>query len=118
MEVAKGGITSVVATPDRSTVVAAAADGSLSLIELRKPGACLAKILCLAASPLQCCRTDGDTALASSLSGQVCIFSQRHKTWRLQRFHVVTRDWVADLCMGHRSAARSDAAGELQSSVA
>lgn len=78
---AEGSITAVAASPDGGSLVAAATDGSLSLLESRVPGACLAKLAC--DSALLCCRCDGDTVLAGAQSGQV---SRTARHARLQAF--------------------------------
>lgn len=56
-------------TPDGLTVVAAAADGVASLLEMRKAGARLSYAAC--GGPLRCAETDGHLALLGNESGQV-----------------------------------------------
>ena len=69
VEASTSGITAVSLTPDSSYVIAAAADGSLSLLEQNKAGCCLSKVECR--SPLHCCITDGSTAVTGSEEGKV-----------------------------------------------
>jgi factor associated with neutral sphingomyelinase activation len=56
-------------TPDGRYAVVAAADGTLSLLDLRKGGARLSSVTCDA--PLRCCTTDGNVAVAGSEAGAV-----------------------------------------------
>lgn len=56
-------------TPDGSMVVAAAADGVASLLEMRKGGARLSSAAC--GAPLRCAETDGRLALLGNESGRV-----------------------------------------------
>lgn len=59
-------------TPDGNMVVAAAADGLASLLEMRKGGARLSSVAC--GGPLRCAQTDGHLALLGTESGQVTLF--------------------------------------------
>lgn len=68
-----GSITGVALCPDNNLVVACSSDGSLSLLELRKGGACLARVS--PAARLHCCQTDGSLAIAGSSDGQVSLSS-------------------------------------------
>ncbi len=56
-------------TPDGSYAMVAAADGSLSLLDVRRGGARLSCVAC--GPPLRCCTTDGDLALAGTEDGTV-----------------------------------------------
>ena len=56
-------------TPDGLYTVAAAADGVLSLLDMRKAGARLSYVSCSA--PLRCLQTDGRYAAVGLENGQV-----------------------------------------------
>ena len=56
--------------PGGATAVAAAADGSLSLLDLRKGGAVAAAVT-PSGTPLRCCATDGALALAGDEGGSL-----------------------------------------------
>lgn len=59
----------LVQTPDGQRAIAAAGDGHLTLLDMRKGGEKAAEVSC--GSPLLCCQTDGQTVAAGSQAGQV-----------------------------------------------
>lgn len=56
-------------TPDGQQATAAAGDGHLTLLDLRKAGEKAAEVSC--GSPLLCCQTDGQALAAGTQAGQV-----------------------------------------------
>ena len=58
-------------TPDEQHVFAAAEDGNLTLLDIRKGGTVVSKAPC--STPLLCCQADGQTAVAGGQNGQVSI---------------------------------------------
>ncbi len=56
-------------TPDGNFAVVAAADGSLSLLDVRRGGLQLSCAAC--GPPLRCCATDGELALSGTEDGTV-----------------------------------------------
>ena len=69
MQVSSEYIGGLALTPSEQHVVAAAGDGTVKLLDLRKAGASIAQVSC--GSPLLCCQTDGQTAAAGGQDGQV-----------------------------------------------
>lgn len=59
--------------PGGNFVAAAAADGTLSLLEWRRAGERIASASC--ASPLRCCSCDGNLLLSGSESGQLHMWN-------------------------------------------
>ena len=70
-------ISGLAMTPDEQHIFAAAEDGNLSLLDLRKAGAVVSKASCK--TPLLCCQTDGQTAVAGGQNGEVSV-AQRAKS--------------------------------------
>jgi WD40 repeat protein len=60
------------AAPDGRHVVAAAADGALSLLDFRKGGARVSRTAC--GAPLRCVATDGGTAAAGGEGGMIALW--------------------------------------------
>ena len=58
-------------TPDEQHIFAAAEDGNLTLLDLRKAGRVVSKTSCR--TPLLCCQTDGQTAVAGGQNGEVSV---------------------------------------------
>jgi hypothetical protein len=59
--------------PGGNYVATAAADGTLSLLEWRRAGECIASASC--GAPLRCCSCDGHLLLAGSESGQLHVWN-------------------------------------------
>lgn len=70
-------------TPDGLYTLAAAADGVLSLLDMRKAGARLSYASCSA--PLRCLQTDGRYAVVGLESGQVLPLQPLHYIAALHR---------------------------------
>lgn len=80
----------LVQTPDRQQAIAAAGDGHLTLLDMRKAGEKAAEVSC--GSPLLCCQTDGQAVAAGTQAGQVKEFMvlalyycpQAYDSWYIQ----------------------------------
>ena len=59
----------LVQTPDGQQAIAAAGDGHLTLLDMRKAGEKAAEVSC--GFPLLCCQTDGQAVAAGTQAGQV-----------------------------------------------
>ena len=84
----------LVHTPDGQHAIAAAGDGHLTLLDMRKAGEKAAEVSC--GSPLLCCQTDGQTVAAGTQAGQVnlpygacsallCAIISPQDGWHVQR---------------------------------
>ena len=65
----------VAQTRDGQQAIAAAGDGRLTLLDMRKAGEKAAEVSC--GSPLLCCHTDGQQVAAGTQAGQVDITQYR-----------------------------------------
>lgn len=59
----------LVQTPNGQQAIAAAGDGHLTLLDMRKAGDKAAEVSC--GSPLLCCQTDGQAVAVGTQAGQV-----------------------------------------------